>query len=128
MNDNDSAMFEYLLQMGAMNPEMEQLKRKQAQVDALRGAKMGMGTTVGSGGYEHYVPKGLAGALSTLGQNAMGAYQQQGVDASNAKMNAAQAKALEEMRKRMLMGRGAAPAPTYEDESNAYFGQTGPMP
>jgi hypothetical protein len=107
MGDNDAAMFEYLIQMGAMNPEMEQLKRKQAQVEALRGAQMGMGTTVGSGGYEHYVPKGVAGAAAALGKNAIGALQQKGVDEATGKMNSSQAKALEEMRKRMLMGRGA---------------------
>lgn len=122
MNDNDSAMFEYLIQMGAMNPEMEQLKRKQAQVDALRGAKMGMGTTVGAGEFQHYVPKGMAGALSALGQNAIGAYQQQGVDASTATMNANQAKALEEMRKRMLMSRGGGTA-DIDAQNNAYFSQ-----
>ena len=117
---DDSLMFDYLIQMGAMNPEMEQMKKKQAQVDALRGAQMGMGDTVGSGNFQHYVPKGIAGALSTLGQNALGAYGQKQVDAGNAAMNTKQAQMLEELRKRMLAGRSAGPT---EADVLPYVGQ-----
>lgn len=37
---NDELVFEYLTQMGAMAPEEEQLRRKQAQVDYLRRASL----------------------------------------------------------------------------------------
>lgn len=33
---NDQSLFDYLIEMGAMRPEEEQLKRKQAMVDYLR--------------------------------------------------------------------------------------------
>ena len=36
MND-DNMMFDYLLQMGAMRPEQEELRKRQAMVDVLQG-------------------------------------------------------------------------------------------
>lgn len=104
MNSNDAMLYDYMMEMGVMSPEMEKMKRQQTQVDALRGAKMGMGTTVGSGEYQHYVPKGIAGAIGALGQNAMGAYAQKGVDAGNVAMVGKQKKTIGEIRKRYGFG------------------------
>lgn len=123
MNDNDSAIYEYLISMGAMNPQMDEIKKKQAVVDALRKATMPKGEMVGSGGYQHYVGPGIAGLISTVGQNALGAYGQKQVDAANTDMNSRQAKALEELRKRMMAGRmgatGAALPQSVIDTANA---------
>lgn len=103
---NDSMLYDYLITMGAMNPEIEQMKKKQAQVDALRGAKMGEGQMVGSGQFQHYVPKGIGGAIGALGQMAAGAYGQKQVDAGNAALNQRQADELKKLRERMMAGRG----------------------
>lgn len=120
MNDN-AMLYDYMMQMGSMTPEMEQMKRQQAQVDALRGAKMGAGSTVGSGAYQHYVPKGIAGAIGALGQNALGAYGQSKVDASNKSMNAKQAQGLEELRKRWGLGGGSGYAAAVDTTNPAAF-------
>jgi len=122
---NDDMMFEYLIQMGQMRPEEAELKRRQAQVDALRkGALTPMeGQMVG----KHYVSPGIAGALSQLGQGYFAAKGQQGVDTKVGEMNARQARALEEMRRRRMQG-GMAPSvpaaydpygnlPTYGNEA-----------
>ena len=122
---NDDMMFEYLIQMGQMRPEEAELKRRQAQVDALRkGALTPMeGQMVG----KHYVSPGIAGAVSQLGQAYFANKGQQGVDAKVGDMNARQARALEEMRRRRMQG-GMAPSvpaaydpygnlPTYGNEA-----------
>lgn len=109
---NDDMMFEYLIQMGQMRPEEAELKKKQAMVDALRkGSLTPMeGQMVG----KHYVSPGLAGALSQLGQGYFAAKGQQGVDTQVKDMNARQAKALEEMRRRRMQP-GVAPMPASTD-------------
>ena len=125
MDNNDSAIYEYLISMGAMNPQMDELKKKQAVVDALRKATMPKGEMVGSGGYQHYVGPGLAGMLSTIGQNALGAYGQKKIDAASADMNSAQARALEELRKRMLAGRAGSAGVPVETTYAPYSGSAG---
>lgn len=92
---NDDMMFEYLIQMGQMRPEEAELKRRQAQVDALRkGAMTPMeGQMVG----KHYVSPGLAGALSQLGQAYFAGQGQKGVDEQLRKMNSKQSTALTNM-------------------------------
>lgn len=99
---NDDLMFDYLLQMGAMRPEQEELKRKQAMVEALRGQAMQpmQGQMVG----KHYVAPGIANAIAQMGTAYMAGQQQKGVDASMQGMNERQRLALEEMRKRRRMG------------------------
>ena len=101
---NDDLMFDYLMQMGAMRPEQEEQRRRQAMVEALRGNSMKpmQGEMVG----KHYVGPGIAGALSQLGQAYMAKQGQAGVDAKMAEFNAKQAAALEEMRRRRRMGMG----------------------
>jgi hypothetical protein len=99
---NDELMFDYLLQMGAMRPEQEEMKRKQAMVDALRGQAMTpmQGQMVG----KHYVAPGLANAAAQLGTAYIAGQQQKGVDAGMAAMNDKQRRALEEMRRRRMGG------------------------
>lgn len=95
---NDDLMFEYLLQMGAMRPEQDELKKKQAMVDALRGNALQplQGQMVG----KHYVAPGIANAIAQMGTAYMAGQQQKGLDDKMAAMNAAQRQALEDMRRR----------------------------
>lgn len=95
---NDEMMFDYLLQMGAMRPEQEELRRKQAMVDTLRGQAMQplQGQMVG----KHYVAPGIANALAQMGTAYMAGKQQKGVDAGMASMNERQRQALDDMRRR----------------------------
>lgn len=95
---NDELMFDYLLQMGAMRPEQDELKRKQAMVDALRGnaLKPMEGQMVG----KHYVAPGVGQAIAQLGQAYMASNQQGNVDQAMQGMNTRQAQMLEELRKR----------------------------
>lgn len=103
---DDNLMFDYLVQMGAMRPEQDELKRKQALVDALRGSAMEpmQGQMVG----KHYVGGGLAGALGKLGQSYFASQGQKGVDSSMMDMNTRQRQMLEDLRKRR-MGMGQMP-------------------
>jgi hypothetical protein len=95
---NDNLMFDYLLEMGAMRPEQDELRRRQAMVDALRGQAMTpmQGQMVG----KHYVAPGIANAVAQMGTAYMAGQQQKGVDTAMAGMNAKQRQALEEMRRR----------------------------
>lgn len=105
MND-DNMMFDYLLQMGAMRPEQEELRKRQAMVEALRGNAMApmQGQMVG----KHYVAPGIGQALAQLGQGYMAAQGQKGVDSRMGDLNEKQRLALEELRKRRRGGMGAA--------------------
>ena len=107
---NDDLMFEYLVQMGQMRPEEAEMKRKQAQVDALRkGATTPMeGQMIG----KHYVAPGIGQALAQLGQGYMAGQAQGGVDDQARGMNSRQATQLNEMRERLRkkqMGVSVAP-------------------
>ena len=125
---NDDLMFEYLVQMGQMRPEEAELKKKQAMVDALR--KTGMNTPEGQMIGKHYVAPGIGQYINQLGQGYMAGQQQGGVDEQARKMNATQAFALNEIRRRQRekqMGGGVMPAagpqnpysniPTYGNEA-----------
>jgi hypothetical protein len=101
---NDDAMFEYLLQMGAMRPEQDELKRKQAMVDALR--KNALSPIEGQMAGKVYVAPGLGQVAAQLGQAYLAKNQQGNVDQSMQGMNARQAQMLEEMRKRRMGGAG----------------------
>lgn len=104
---NDDLMFDYLLQMGAMRPEQDELRRKQAMVDALRGQALQplQGQMVG----KHYVAPGIGQAIAQMGTAYMAGQQQKGLDAGMAGFNDRQRQALEEMRRRKR-GPGSAGA------------------
>jgi len=99
---NDNLMFDYLLQMGAMRPEQDELRRKQALVDALRGQAMTpmQGQMVG----KHYVAPGIANAIAQLGTAYMAGQQQKGVDAGMMSLNMRQRAELDKMRRRRMGG------------------------
>ena len=116
---DDSLMFDYLVQMGAMKPEQDELKRKQALVDLLRGNALTQqqGQMIG----KHYVGPGVAGALSQLGQAYFAKQGQQGVDTGMTDMNARQKAMLEALRKK----RQQAPQYTGTDVELDYSGTPG---
>lgn len=116
MANSDDLMFEYLLQMGAMQPEQSELKRKQAMVDALRQNAMTpqQGQMIG----KHYVAPGLGGVISQLGQAYMAKQQQGNVDASVQGMNQRQREMLEEMRRRRMQQQGMPATPMVDDSSS----------
>lgn len=97
---NDDQIFEYLVQMGAMRPEQDELKRKQAVVDILRQGVMNapQGQMIG----KHYVAPGLAGLASQLGQAYFAKQGQTSVDQGLAGLNAKQRQMLEELRRRKM--------------------------
>lgn len=102
---NDDLMFDYLVQMGAMRPEQEEMRRKQAMVDALRGQAMQplQGQMVG----KHYVAPGIANAIAQMGTAYMAGQQQKGVDSAMVGMNERQRSALTQMmdnRRRRKLG------------------------
>ena len=107
---NDDLMLEYLLQMGSMQPEQQELKRRQAQIDALRQNAMQplQGQMIG----KHYVAPSMVQGLAQLGQAAMAGYGQQGVNQSIQDMNNRQRQALEELRKRKAMGMAQTTVPS----------------
>lgn len=95
---DENALYEYLVQMGAMQPEMDQMKRKQAMVDALRKQSMEgpQGQMVGG----RYVAPSITQYAAQLGNAYAAAKGQQGVDASQQGMNAKQRELLDALRKR----------------------------
>lgn len=110
MNTNNDMMYEYLMQMGAMRPEEDQMLRKQAQVDALR--QQAMDPMKGTMAGRVYVAPGVGEAIAKMGTAYMAGQQQQGVDASMAGMNARRAEELRKMRERMMQQRNPAAAAT----------------
>lgn len=96
-------MDEYLLEMGAMRPEEEQLARKQAMVDALR--KGAMDPLKGQMAGRVYVAPGIGEALAKMGTAYMAGQQQKGVDTSMSDMNARRKQQLDTMRAQLLARR-----------------------
>lgn len=105
---NDDLMFEYLIQMGQMRPEEAEMKRRQAQVDALRKGSLTApeGQMIG----KHYVAPSWTQTLAQVGQGYAAMKGQEGVDEQLRKMNAKQAAGLGNMqtelerRRRQAMG------------------------
>jgi hypothetical protein len=124
MNNSNDMMYEYLMQMGAMRPEEEQMLRKQAQVDALR--QNAMDPMRGQMAGRVYVAPGIGEAIAKMGTAYMAGQQQKGVDASLQKMNTTRGDALrefrDELRRRRNPGAGGTPAyniPLQENESDS---------
>ena len=114
---NDDLMFEYLLQMGAMQPEQSELKRKQAMVDVLRQGALTpqQGQMIG----KHYVGPGIGGALSQMGQAYLAKQQQGNVDAAMQGLNERQRQMLEELRRRRRPAVAQAAAVPMVDDSSS---------
>jgi phosphoketolase len=108
MNTNNDMMYEYLMQMGAMRPEEEQMLRQQAQVDALR--QQSMEPMRGQMAGRVYVAPGIGEAIAKMGTGYMAGQQQKGVDASMTDMNTRRAEELRKMRERMMQRRNPAAA------------------
>jgi len=107
---NDDLMLEYLLQMGAMNPEEERLARKQAQVSALR--EQSMQPLQGGMAGRVYVAPSFTQGLAQLGQ-AYGARKgQQKVDTEQGAFNKTQGDMLRAMQQRMAQRRAMATGTT----------------
>lgn len=122
---NDDLMFDYLLEMGAMRPEQEEMRRKQAMVDVLRKSSLTPmeGQMVG----KHYVAPGIANAVSQLGQAYLASKAQKGVDTGMQQMNETQRRMLEDLRRRRQAG---APQTTLilNNDRPAMFGTDIPAP
>jgi hypothetical protein len=122
--NQDEMMIEYMLQMGALQPQQVEMMRKQKQIDALRGASMEspQGQMIG----KHYVPPSFMQYASQLGQGYMAGQAQKGQDVKFGELNAAKTKKLEEMladlrRRRGGMTPGAYGMPdTGTGESSVY--------
>ena len=100
---DDDLMFQYLLQMGAMQPEQQDLRRKQAMIDALRSNAMQapQGQMVG----KHYVPPSLTQYAAQLGQGYM-AGQAQNQQNQAAQRSTDQQQMLLDRLRRQRMGMG----------------------
>lgn len=95
---DDDLMFDYLVQMGQMRPEEAELKKKQAMVETLRKGSLQApeGQMIG----KHYVAPSFTQSMAQIAQGYAANQGQQGVDEQMRSMNAKQAAALEELRKR----------------------------
>lgn len=117
---NDNLMFDYLLQMGAMRPEQEELRRKQAMIDALRGNAMNapQGQMIG----KHYVPPSLTQYAAQLGQGLMAGQAQGAQDTAMRGMNARQGEELRRMQELRRRQRLAMTNPMGEMDTADYGG------
>ena len=105
---NDELMFDYLVGMGQMAPQREDLRRRQEMINALRGQAMQapQGQMVG----KHCVPPSFAQYASQLGQGYMAGQaqgqQRQAVEATSKEqrdlLNALRSKAQEERQRRLM--------------------------
>ena len=95
---NDDLMIDYLLQMGAMRPEEQELKRRQAMVEALRGNALEpmQGQMIG----KHYVAPNALGAVAKVAQGYLAGQAQRGLDSDQRGFNDRQRQMLEQMRRR----------------------------
>lgn len=113
---NDELMFDYLVGMGQMAPQREDLRRRQEMINALRGQAMQapQGQMVG----KHYVPPSFTQYASQLGQGYMAGQAQGRQMQEVAGLNESQRRLLEELRRRqgarMPVGMPAAPGMTGE--------------
>lgn len=99
---NDDLMFDYLLQMGAVRPEQEEMRKKQAMIDALRQSATDpmQGQMVG----KHYVAPSPLGAVAKMAQGYMAGKMQTGQDQAMRGFNDRQRQMLEDMRRRRQGG------------------------
>lgn len=103
--NQDDMMFEYLIQMGAMQPEQIEMMRKQKQIDALRERSMDapQGQMIG----KHYVAPSVTQYAANALQGYMAGKQQKGQDEAMRGMTerqAAELRRMQEMRRRKQAG------------------------
>jgi len=98
MNEQD--YFDYFLEVGAMKPEDEKLKRKQAMVDYLR--QSAMNTPEGQMVGRTYVAPSFAQYAAQLGNAFMARKGQQAADQAYADMNAQRRAKLEALRAKRM--------------------------
>ena len=119
--DQNQMMLEYLLEMGALQPEQDAIAQKRAIVNQLRqgGQLPGISSTPGGGGgpgvYAQPQIQRAAGplaALSTLGQQALAAYQNQQANQMQDAYGQRRRDALGALRTRMMpSGNPSSPDP-----------------
>jgi len=110
MNEND--YFDYFLEMGAMRPEEEQLKRRQAMVDYLRQSSL-QAPQAQQAGRVVVAPSWTQG-LAQIGQAYAARKGQKQADTATADLNARRRARLEALRSR----RNPAAPVKPEDEMN----------
>jgi hypothetical protein len=115
---DESKMFEYLLQMGAMRPEEEELARKAAMVDALR--QQSMQPMQGQMAGRVYVAPSIAQGAAQLGQAFMARKGQGKVDAGMKDFNTRQKAALEMLRASRTVSPLQGGKRPYDDEETMY--------
>ncbi len=96
MNEND--YFDYFLEMGAMKPEEEQLKRRQAMVDYLRQSSLQAPQAQQAG--RVVVAPSWTQALGNVAQAYMARKGQKEADTATADLNARRRARLEALRNR----------------------------
>lgn len=94
-------MFDYLLEMGQLDPMEEQLLRKQKQLEALRGGAMEapQGQMVG----KHYVAPSWTQYAAQLGKGYMAGQGQKQVDAQMGALSEKQRAVLERLKRERAM-------------------------
>lgn len=120
MNEND--YFDYFLEMGAMKPEEEQLKRRQAMVDYLRQSSLQAPQAQQAG--RVVVAPSWTQALGNVAQAYMARKGQKEADTATADLNARRRARLEALRSRR---NPAAPVKPEEEMSegnwmSGYYG------
>lgn len=120
--ENDDAVLQYLLEMGALNPEQAKLERQRARAAALMSTPMPQGQMVGG----HYIAPGLGASLAAgLGQVA-GAYgdykaRQKEEELEGRRRSALEALAARKARRPVNAGQGMSLPSTFTTEDlNAY--------
>jgi hypothetical protein len=115
---DDDLMFQYLLQMGAMQPEQQDMARKQKMIDTLRGNAMNgpQGQMVG----KHYVPPSLTQYMSQLGQGYMAGQAQNSQDAAAKQLNTQQGDALRALQEQLRRKRLGMTNPTGQMDTIDY--------
>lgn len=111
---DDNMMFDYLVQMGMLRPEQDEMKRKQAIVDLLR--KDSMQAPEGQMIGKHYVAPSATQQIAKVMQGYGALMGQKDMDAKYKALNTKQADVLNELRKKRMMGSGYF-APSFESLS-----------
>lgn len=115
----DANYLDFMMQMAEMGPQDEKLKRKQAQVDALR--KQAMAPLQGQMIGKHYVAPGIGQALAQVGTAYLGAQQQNDVDAGTNSYNAEMRRKLDQLRKKRFGLGSAQSTDQYSDPDQQFL-------